>query len=119
MIKGMIRSILHKYSACLYSTIIKVIKRQINKFKGEKVIGEVFSDSQLDMVSYLIFLSEKTINVDIISDIVYLSLFVYQETQNAQKKCEIINFLTLMLNRMHYFNHKFNPFIKGLKNIKR
>ena len=86
VVKILIRPLLHKYSPCLYATILQVLKRQIGKFVGERILGVLFTSPNIDLLSFLVFLSEKTINVDIITNIILLCLFMMEHCEGHQQR---------------------------------
>jgi hypothetical protein len=64
--KMVLRLLLQKYSACFYLMVLKVIRRQVTTF-DKKIIGPILASPKLEIISFLVFLSEKTINPDILS----------------------------------------------------
>lgn len=53
---------------------------------------KLLTDSKLEIISFMVFLSEKTINPDIISEILYISLFVQQHSSSNRKE-EVSKFI--------------------------
>lgn len=74
--------------------ILKVISRQIVGLGKEK-LEKIFSDSKFDLISFLAFLSEKTINPDIITEIVFIALHIGRLSQ--KKREEVSKFIVNLL----------------------
>lgn len=97
-LKILLRLFLQKYSACFYLTILRAIKRLITSSTfSQKQIYKILADPKLEMVSFLVFLSEKTINPDIISEILYLSFFMIKSTSSSKKVEELTRIIVNLL----------------------
>lgn len=92
--KVLLRLTMQKYSSCFYLMILKVISRQIDGL-GKDKLEKVFSDSKFDLISFLAFLSEKTINPDIITQIVYIALHFGK--LNDKKTDDVSKFIVNLL----------------------
>lgn len=92
--KTLLRLTMQKYSSCFYLMILKVIRRQIVTF-GKGKLERVFADSKFDLISFLAFLSEKTINPDIITEIVFIALL--SSGLNDKKREEVAKFVVNLL----------------------
>ena len=120
-IKTILRLLLQKYSACLYLAITKIIKKQIFKFNSGQEIIAILSDDNLEILPFLVFLSEKTINPDIIANIVYLALFLAKHHIKVSRREEYIYFV------IHVFSIKkemidvnsIKPMAKAIRKIRK
>ena len=112
----MLRLLLHKYSACFYLTLLRIIKRQVNEHKHNRRFLATLAN-KCKLFQFLTYLSEKTINCDIITDIVYLMLMVYRGSErNSERKSEVTCFLKRMFERMGDFpKNKRNPALRAAK----
>jgi hypothetical protein len=80
-VRGILRLLLHKYSTCLYRTILRIFKvpprptqRQFPKFKDDKALCLFFIE--VGLVPFLAALAEKTVDAGLVAVIMHLLLSV-------------------------------------------
>lgn len=121
LMKTLLRLLLQKYSACLYMCVLRVIRKQVDKFRSGPEIISVLSDDKLELISFMVFLSEKTINPDIISNITFLTFFMATHCEKVKKRDEYIQFAVHLFKIGKDFTlmNQVNPIIRGVQRIRK